>query len=187
MNAPLQLDQFTPEDLLRAEESGYELLDGRLVEKPMGAKAGLIASALIYQLHGHVRQQRLGYVFDGEGGGYELFPGRPRVRKPDVSFIARARLEAEAVPNGWLKLPPDFVCEIVSPNDHADELMSKVREWLTVGVRLVWVIYPDSRTVLVLRAEGVAAWFGMGGTLSGEEVVPGFTCPVDALFADLAP
>jgi Uma2 family endonuclease len=62
--------------------------------------------------------------------------------------------------------------------------MSKVVEWFSVGVRLIWVIYPESGTVHVLRRDGSGAWFGPGGQLSGEDVIPGFTCSVDELFLD---
>jgi len=64
-------------------------------------------------------------------------------------------------------------------------VMAKAMEWLGVGVRLVWVVYPKSRTVLVLRPGGVAAWVGAGGQLSGEDVLPGFTCPVEEVFIDV--
>jgi Uma2 family endonuclease len=185
MNAPLLEETYTPDDLLRFDRAGYELLDGRLVEKAMGAKASVVGVALITLLAPFVRAGRLGFVLEGEGGGYELFPGRNRVRKPDVSFIRRGRLPDDIVPDGWVKIPPDFAAEIISPNDKAEEVFAKAREWLDVGVRLLWVISPASRTILVLRPGGGAAWVGAGGTLSGEDVLPGFSCPVEELFADL--
>jgi len=184
MNAPLVLDHYTPEDLLHCEK-GYELLDGRLVEKPMGSKASVIEANVSALVRPFVRKHSLGYVLTGDGAGYELWPNRPRVRKPDVSFVARGRYPDDVVPDGWTTIPPDFVVEVVSPNDTADDLMAKAMEWLSVGVRLVWVVYTKSRAVLVLRPGGVAAWVGAGGQLSGEEVLPGFSCPVDDVFADV--
>jgi Uma2 family endonuclease len=185
MNAPLQQGTYTPEDLLQLSEPGYELLDGHLVEKGMGAKASVVGTALIILLGQFVRAGRLGFVLEGEGGGYELFPGRNHVRKPDVSFLRRGRLPDDILPDGWLKIPPDFAAEVVSPNDKAEEVFAKAREWLGVGVRLLWVLSPASRTAFVFRPDGSAAWVGAGGTLSGEEIVPGFTCAVDDLFADV--
>jgi Uma2 family endonuclease len=185
MNAPLAHASYTPEDLLRLDGGrSYELLDGRLVEKPMGAKASNVGSIVHALIWPFVRSQNLGFVFDAEGG-YELFPGRSRVRKPDVSFIRRGRLPDDVIPDGWVKVAPDLVVEIVSPNDGADDLMAKVMEWLGAGVRLVWVVYPASRTAHVLRPGGVAAWATAGGLLSGEDVLPGFSCPVDELFLNV--
>jgi Uma2 family endonuclease len=132
-----------------------------------------------------VRQHGLGFALCGDGNGYELWPNRPRVRKPDVAFIARGRLPGDVLPDGWATIAPDFVVEVVSPNDDAEDLMAKAMEWLGVGVRLVWVVYLKSRTVLVLRPGGVAAWVGAGGQLSGEDVLPNFTCPIDEVFIDV--
>ncbi|HEX5269821.1 MAG TPA: Uma2 family endonuclease [Gemmataceae bacterium] len=182
MNAPLAQDHYTPEDLLRWEP-GYELLDGRLVEKPMGTKAGVVESNIDGRVNPFVRQHALGVVIIGDGGGYELWPNRPRVRKADLSFVARGRFPDDVVPDGWARIPPDLAVEVASPNDNAEDLMAKAMEWLSVGTRLVWVVYPKSRTVLVLRAGGIAAWVGAGGQLSGEDVLPGFTCPIDDVFA----
>ncbi len=185
MNAPLLPGTYTPDDLLQLSEPGYELLDGHLVEKGMGAKASAVGAALIMLLGPSVRAGRLGFVLEGEGGGYELFPGRNRVRKPDVSFIRRGRLPDDVLPEGWVKIPPDLAVEVVSPNDKAEEIFAKAREWLDVGVRLLWLVSPTSRTVFVLRPDGRASWVGSGGTLGGEDVVPGFMCAVDDLFADV--
>ena len=182
MNAPLMQDHYTPEDLLRCEP-GYELLDGQLVEKPMGAKASVIEVSLAAPIRLFAGKHSLGFVLTGDGAGYELWPNRPRVRKPDVSFIGRGRLPDDVIPDGWVRIPPDFAVEVASLNDNADDLMAKAMEWLGVGVRLVWVVFPKSRTVLVLRPGGIAAWVGAGGELSGEDVLPGFTCLVDEVFA----
>jgi Uma2 family endonuclease len=184
MNAPLVQDAYTPEDLLRMDDDrSYELLDGQLVEKGMGARASVIGSKLHNLIGQVVWPQRLGFLLDAEGG-YELFAGRNRVRKPDLSFIRRERLP-EGVPGGWVKIAPDFAAEIISPNDEAEKVMTKVLEWLSVGVRLVWVVYPNSRVVHIIRPGGSAAWVASGGQLSGEDVLPAFTCPVDELFADV--
>lgn len=50
------------------------------------------------------------------------------------------------------------------------------------GVRLVWVVNPDTRGVRVHRADGSITGLHEQDDLSGEEVIPGFLCPVGALF-----
>jgi Uma2 family endonuclease len=185
MNAPLTQDHYTPDDLLRMSlDPGYELLDGRLVEKPMGTQAGVVGSNMHGLIHPFVRAHSLGFVIAGDGG-YELWPNRPRVRKPDLSFVRRGRFPGDVVPIGWAKIAPDLVVEIISPNDIADDVMAKAMEWLGVGVPLVWIVWPQSRVVLILRPGGVAAWVGAGGQLTGEDVLPGFTCPVAEIFANI--
>jgi len=58
----------------------------------------------------------------------------------------------------------------------------KVTESLQASVPLIWVSYPDTRTVSVYRANGKAARLGVGETLSGEDILPGFTCLVADVF-----
>ena len=111
--------------------------------------------------------------------------GNPAVGQCRLQAGYRGRLPNDVIPDGWVKIPPDFAAEVVSPNDKAEEVFTKAREWLDVGVRLLWVVSPASRTVFILRPGGGATWVGAGGTLSGEDVIPGFTCPVDELFTDL--
>ena len=54
--------------------------------------------------------------------------------------------------------------------------------WLSHGVRLVWVVHPDTRTVAVYQPERGAATLGEDDTLDGLDVLPGFSCPVQAVF-----
>ena len=72
--------------------------------------------------------------------------------------------------------------EVVSPNDLYYEVDTKVQEWLGAGVRLLWIINPDARTVRVYRAEGSDASKRAEDEISGEDVVPGFCCRVREFF-----
>ena len=174
---------LTPDDLLHGFDDGrYELVGGRLKELEMAGFADEIATTLAAMLRSHVRQAGLGRVYAMTG--YECFPDDPRkLRKPDVSFVAAGRLPDDRTPvRGWIKVAPDLAAEVVSPNDLYEDVEEKVSEYLTVGVRLVWVVSPQSRTVVVRRPDGTAAVVGPAGTLSGEGVVPGFACPVADLF-----
>ena len=72
--------------------------------------------------------------------------------------------------------------EVLSPNDRAGDVQGKVSDWLTAGSRLVWVIDPVRRRALVYRADGSVALLGERDTLDGEDVLPGFGCPLDSLW-----
>src|SRR3954469_15279453 len=135
----------TPEDLLaRPDADSYELIDGQLVEKHMGAHAGLVAATLIALLRADARARGLGRVFTSDCS-YQIGPGRNLVRKPDVSFIARGRLPGDQLPAGHLRIPPDLAVEVVSPNDLAEDIDARVADYLEAGVRLMWVVYPATR------------------------------------------
>src|SRR5688572_15630723 len=116
-------DLLEPDDLLQMPNGeSYELVDGRLVEKPMGAESDLIAAAILTALNNHVRPGRLGYVF-GSQTGYRCFPSRKNlVRKPDVSVVLRERFPNEEIPKGDITIFPDLAVEVVSPNDMYEEV-----------------------------------------------------------------
>jgi Uma2 family endonuclease len=104
------------------------------------------------------------------------------VRKPDVSFIRRGRLPDERLPKGHVTIPPDLAVEVLSPNDLADEVDEKVKEYLEAGVLVVWVVFPKTRTVQIHRADGPIVKLTETDELSGEEVLPGFRCRVGEIF-----
>ena len=170
--------------LAMPDSKSYELIDGVPVEKHMGAKSDLVATTLAAWLTQFCREHKLGHVFGGTTG-YRCWTGkngRPRVRKPDASVVRAGRFPNEEVPDGDIAIPPDLAVEVLSPNDKAEELEQKLADYRQVTVKLVWVISPWTRTVLVHRADDTAAVVRESGTLSGEDVVPGFACKVADLF-----
>lgn len=104
------------------------------------------------------------------------------MRFPDGSFIRSGRLPDNVLPRGHVRVVPDLVLEVVSPNDLAWEVDLKVTEYLQAGVPLVWVCYPDTRTVSIYRVQGQVTRLGVGDLLSDAEILPGFTCPVADVF-----
>jgi Uma2 family endonuclease len=136
-------------------------------------------------LNQFVRQHRLGWVFSSDTG-YRLDPARTNhVRKPDASFVRSGRLPNDKPADTYDQLAPDLAIESVSPNDTVLELEEKIEEYLQAGVRLIWVINPDLRTVKIYRPGRPIQEVRSGDELSGEDVVPGFSCQVSDLFAAL--
>lgn len=174
----------TPEELLAMPDAEhYELVDGVLVERTISLLAARVESKTIRILEGHCEGPDLGWIL-GPSGGYRCFPWKPgKVRRPDVSFIKRDRLPApEQWSEGYITIPPDLAVEVTSPTDEVYDLEEKIEEYLRAGVQLIWVIHPEVRVIEIFRADGSSARIRSGDELSGEDVVPGFRCPVDALF-----
>jgi Uma2 family endonuclease len=174
---------ITPEQLAAMpNRKDYELVDGQLVERHMGNKASWVAFNLAMLLHEFVNKRKLGWVFCGDTG-FRLDPNRPNtVRKPDVAFVKFGRLEGEEPSDAYDRLAPDLAVESISPNDTVRELEEKLEEYLGSGVRLVWVINSELRTIKALRPDGSIVQLKNGDTLSGEDVLPGFRCKVSDLF-----
>ncbi len=177
----------TPDELLTLPDSvNNELIDGNLVERHMGSESSAIAMAIGTILLTFVKANRRGHVFTTDCG-YQCFPAFPeRVRKPDVSFIQTGRLPGERIPEGHTRILPDLAVEVISPGDLAYEVDEKVEQYLTAGVRLVWVVSPKTRTVRIHRPKD--AHHGPIGALAesdhiwGEDILPGFQCPVAEFF-----
>jgi Uma2 family endonuclease len=78
----------------------------------------------------------------------------------------------------YLELAPDLVIEVLSPNDRPGEILAKVADWLEAGSRLVWVIDPERRIGRIYRQDGTESSITADGQLDGEDVLPGFSCPL---------
>jgi Uma2 family endonuclease len=166
------------EFLCMPDGNKYELDDGDLVSLDMGAEANQIAGKMFSALLRVTENDPIGVPFPAECG-LRIFPGRPaRVPKPDGGFIASGKLPGDRLPKGFIEVVPDIVWEVVSPDDNAIYTERKVREYLGVGIRLVWVVYPETRTVHVFRADGTVSVIEAGGAISGEDVCPGFELPL---------
>jgi|SRR5437660_429934 len=113
---------YTPEDLLTLPDYGrFELIDGHLVERKVGAKSSYAATNLLGLFWHFVRSNTLGLVFQADCG-YQIFAEVPnRVRFADGSFIRRGRLPEDRPPQGHCRVAPDLLIEAVSPNDTASE------------------------------------------------------------------
>jgi len=178
---------FTPEDLLRLPDAvSYELVDGKLVERHMGMESSEIAARVLVLIALILRDHCLGHLF-GADASYQCFPDAPnKVRKPDVSFIRSGRLPDDRAPQGHCPIHPDLAVEVVSPGDLSYEVEEKVAEYFGADVPLVWVLHPPTRTVRVHRPrtspQGRVSDLTDADTITGEDVLPGFSCAVKDFF-----
>jgi Uma2 family endonuclease len=160
----------------------YELVKGELAETaPAGGRHGLIASRIGFRVRLHAEAGNLGEVFAAETG-FRLARNPDTVRAPDVAFVSRERLPAGDQLVGFPDLAPDLVAEVVSPGDSAGAVQAKLEDWLGSGSSLVWIVYPDTRSVAVYRSLDQVSILTSGDSLEGGAVLPGFSCPVSELF-----
>ena len=175
---------MTADELLMLPDNGkrYELIEGVLNEmSPPGTAHGHTAMRAGAILFNFVHQRDLGEVFAAETG-FILSTNPDTVRAPDAAFVAAERLPTGDLPVGYLRLAPDLVVEVVSPSDTASELQSKVFTWLDAGCRLVWVVFPTTRSVTVYRSKENVRVLTEEDTLDGSPVFQGFRAEVRELF-----
>ena len=182
----IKTELLTAEDLLRLDSEGVrgELIRGVLHETmPAGFKHGWIVIKLGALLLNFIQPRALGTLV-GSDSGVWLERDPDTVREPDIAFTSAERLPINADIDGYAEVVPDLVVEVVSPNDRPGEVADKTAMWLSFGVRLVWLVRPDSRTVEVHRSSGEVVTLGAGDALDGLDVLPGFSCSIGAIFDD---
>lgn len=104
---------------------------------------------------------------------------KDRNRKPDAAFVSYAQWAKDTpIPstNAWDVLPALCV-EVVSPNDKADEIETKVNEYFEAGVRLVWIVYPRHERVYIYDSATQVRRLTRADSLEGGAAVPGFAVP----------
>jgi Uma2 family endonuclease len=72
--------------------------------------------------------------------------------------------------------------EVLSPTDRAGDIAHKVAEYLSVGARLLWVVDVETASGVVYRPGAPPRTVRAPGALDGQDVLPGFSCPLAALF-----
>jgi Uma2 family endonuclease len=158
-----------------------ELVEGVLVEKPMGTKEAQLALFLAAEMLLHAEEHDLGIVL-GADGALRLLPGLVRV--PDISFLAWDRLPGGALPDEPVAgVVPDLAVEVLSEGNTRAEMERKLQDYFKAGVRLVWIIQPKTETAAAYTSPTKSRRVGKEQALDGGGVLPGFSQPLKELFA----
>ncbi len=152
-----------------------------IVMSPTGSLTGGRNADLIYQIQSWNRQYKLGKVFDSSTG-FRLF--NDAVRSPDVSWIAINRWNSlsDKQKRGFAPIDPDLVVELLSPTDNLAETQQKMMEYMDCGVKLGWLINPDSKEVEIYRNGRDKEILNNPSSVSGENILPGLTIDLTEIF-----
>ena len=175
---------LTAGDLLRMdrEEARGELIRGALCRTmPAGQEHGAIAARLTIRLGMFVESHGMGFVTASETGVW-LEQDPDTVRAPDMAYFSTERVPPGTRARGFSEAVPDLVAEVTSPRDPRRAMHDKALMWLGHGVRLVWVVHPDTRTVDVHHQGSRVLTLTEDDILDGLDVLPGFTCAVRQVF-----
>ncbi|QDU28755.1 hypothetical protein ETAA8_38600 [Anatilimnocola aggregata] len=174
----------TGEDLLRLRaEQGkrFELVDGTLIEKAMGAYEGLLASWLVTQLHIYLTTNPIGIAF-GDGTPLQLAP--KLIRLPDCGFIALDRLPGGEFPidSPTPHIVPNLAVEVVSVTNTRGEMEAKMAEYFGHGVQEVWYLYPRTRQLFQFTPGTQFRVIEIDESIT-TELLPGFSLSMKCLFS----
>lgn len=148
-------------------------------QPPVWANAEEVAEKLYTYVVNHMNLSGVGHVTDAKTG--YILSDEPRiVAHPTVGVIDKNRLLR--LPDGDIPIPPDFAIEVISPDNPADVVQAKVRQYLNAGVRQIWVAHVKARSVAVYSPD-IVFTVPFDGTLFGEDMLPGFKLTMRDLYS----
>ncbi len=179
----------TEKRLLSAEEffllphapNGFEqeLVRGEVITMPPpGAMHGVCCLKVGRRIGNFVEDNDRGTVTCNDAG-FVTERDPDSVRGPDVAFWSKERLQV--IPIGYIEIAPDMLVEVLSPGNTSRQIWAKLKEYFARGVRLVWVLAPEDRTLTIYRTLDEGRVLHETATVTGEDVLPGFTCRVSDL------
>ena len=175
----MTVEQFEEQEL---EHSQFELWWGELREMPPdGIEHSGFGLGIGAELRAFVRPRGLGLV-TGSDGRFVLDRPAKLVLVPDAAFIVAERLPSGPLIEKAFEGAPDLAVEIASPTDRTRKVEEKAAVWLQYGARLVWILWPRTRTVTVRTPDGGRRTLGPDDTLDGGVVLTGFSIAVAELF-----
>lgn len=163
--------------VLPETKPGSEYVDGEVVQKSTPTTDHTIIQRLLSLVFGLFLRD---YPIAEGGPEWRCIfglVGQERARLPDFALVLRERLRRTRGDEPFLGAP-DFAVEIISPDDRTSDVLAKVRWYLDNGVRLVWLIDPATRSVMVWRDWGEARVYAEDDTIDGDAVLPNFSTPV---------
>ncbi len=178
---PLTADEFMA--WAESPERGdrlYELIDGEIIEKMASFIPSRVALRLGRRIDEHAEKINSGYT-TGADGSYRL--SESVVLIPDVGYISKERMPD--VPSREVPVAPDLAVEVMSPNDSKRGLRRKAELYMSHGTRMVWLVFPEAEAgavvVEVYTPDADVIELRRSDTLSGGDLLPGFTLAVETL------
>ena len=156
----------------------YEIVDGQPEEKEMpGARHSGICARLAIELGVYLKANRLGGLY--VEGSFQIGANE---RIPDLAFVSAPRMPPEGEPDTKWPMAPDLAVEVISPNDLYEKVYAKALEYLTAGVKQVWLVSPEHHTVTLYRSATDITAFPEDRDLVSEDLLPGFHCSLREIF-----
>jgi Uma2 family endonuclease len=174
----------TEADVLRHRDSEdkriYELVNGTLVEKPMGSPESLMGGFIHAKMLLHSLEHDLGRVLPGDGF-LRVVAGN--VRSPDVSFFSWKTLGDDEFPaDAVCPFAPDLAVEVLSPSNTELEMAVKRTELFASGTRMMWIIDPAGQSASIYTSPSRFQIISGTDYLDAQRIMPGFRIALHEIF-----
>jgi Uma2 family endonuclease len=155
----------------------FELVNGEIVEHMPTILHGIIISLINFFIVQYLRQHLIGFCT--VEARYRLPNDKENDLIPNLSFVANER--GEITRSGPAPYMPDLAVEVQSEGQSKRFMLDKAILYLANGTRMVWIVYPESKILEVLTNDA-RDLLTINDTLTGRDVLPGFSVPVRELF-----
>ena len=102
------------------------------------------------------------------------------MRRPDVAYLTKEQIVSTKQGEDEI---PEFAIEIISGSDKANKVEAKTIEYFKHGVKVLWLIYPDNKTVQVYTSLKQAQICTDDDICSAKPVLEDFEIKVSDIFA----
>lgn len=159
----------------------FELRRGEVVEVSRPTKPhGVVCTRIGTQLQNYADRVDLGYVTNNDSGVVlEERPGT--VVGPDVAYFVDVN-HFDDIDRKWGGDIPVLAVEVLSPNDKPSEVKEKLEDYLASGVKVVWIVDYEEKSVVIHRPDGPSIQLKVSDELDGGPELPGFRCRVFDFF-----
>jgi Uma2 family endonuclease len=169
-------------EVFAREGRRFEVLAGEWFEKPpAGCRHSRFVLRFPSRIERFVDQHGLGEVY-GPDIGIVLQEAPLSMLGPDVTFVRSHRLPPEQDRTGFLRVTPDLVVEVLSPERTLAEATLRAHLYLALRVPLIWVADHQASTVASHKLGRESVLLTTDDTLDGEEILPGFRLQLTDLF-----
>lgn len=157
-----------------------EYVDGRLLYMPpCGEAQQYTATDVVITLGTWVRTHPEFLLGSNEAG----MRRRGATRAADAAIWGRA--DVGPVRRGLQRTPPILAVEVAGDDEDEQDLRTKGAWYLGAGVRIVWIVLPEPREVVVITPEKERRYHG-GEVLAPEAALPDLAPSVDDFFVQLS-
>lgn len=127
------------------------------------------------------QSQERGAVLSGESG-FRLQSEPATIVGIDVAYISAETVSRLGDEAKLVDQPPVLAVEILSPSNDVESIHEKIRLYLESGVKLVWIVDPEFRTVVVHQSGAQPTMFNAEQEITAEPFLPGFRAQIVKFF-----